>query len=289
MDINWGYYVLDALTVWPAELLFIFAVTKFVPLRSNVLFWIIRVAVLALYVRSALPVEVLAVASPIITLFVYILLPLIMSKGPLRRSVLGVVLSLVSLFAAELVATGIGVSLGIKTFDYAAISQYLPQFVLMHAFHFLFLAVILFCTYQVLLRIDREQTDPGQRFVMGFLVAQVLLLTLAMAISEYLYPDDPLLAYGLTALAIMCVVVDALLYVAYERFRQKQREDLRLQLLESQLDGYLAAYGSALESVEQVSKMRHDLRNHLQVISTLCAQGDFAAARSHLQTLRSRF
>lgn len=90
------------------------------------------------------------------------------------------------------------------------------------------------------------------------------------------------------ALGFICVVVDMLLFFSMERYGQKELAEERARLLQQQLDDYLDSCNAVVGGIEGISKMRHDLRNQIQVIAMLAERGDEKLAREQLSLMMER-
>ena len=55
---------------------------------------------------------------------------------------------------------------------------------------------------------------------------------------------------------------------------------------EEELDRYLVRYERFVEDVEQVAKLRHDMKNQVQVVLALSECKRFDEARGHLELVR---
>ena len=92
--------------------------------------------------------------------------------------------------------------------------------------------------------------------------------------------------YGLSALllAVSLLMLMGLVDAQRKYARQQAAED-EVRRQERLLADELAHYGSMLAQVEGVARLRHDMRNQLQMASELAAQGRLADARAHLDSM----
>lgn len=284
-------YLIDFFATFPVELLFAYAATRLLTMRSNALYIVVYMAVVVpfIFLRSSMPDEVYVVLSLALTLFNYFVWPLAFSRGNLWHRLLILVLAVVVLFTAEIFGMGFAFLMGLNVVDYSAIRAMPAAFVLMHVVHLAFLALGLMCVHVLARRIEKEKVAASLPPFMGFLVVQVVLLTLCMAISQFVIRGLAQFVVDLSVLSVVLVVMDVLLYWEFDRYNKKRREEQRLDMLQKQVGVYLDEYRATFEGIEQVSKMRHDLRNQLQVVALLNEQGNYDEARGHLETLRRRF
>lgn len=143
---------IDLLFVLPGAVAYALCMVRLLPLRS-------RVAYLAIYLSYSVAMGLLrstgtvAMRMPIGFAF-DVLLPILLSRGPLHRRVLTVVLSVSCLFVGELFG---GVLWTLSTgdaplADYDAVRAFFPQYVLMHALHFVVLVALMEALRCLLLR-----------------------------------------------------------------------------------------------------------------------------------------
>lgn len=55
--------------------------------------------------------------------------------------------------------------------------------------------------------------------------------------------------------------------------------------LEKQLAEYLASYERTMQQVESTARLRHDLRNQVQIVSELANRGEFDRAKVYLRSM----
>lgn len=81
----------------------------------------------------------------------------------------------------------------------------------------------------------------------------------------------------LEAMIVVLVYLIANMLTAQIKTRRENEMALRLQLAKQQ-------YDSLSTSVEQTRAVRHDLKHHLQVIKTMCEQGNYQRLQEYLQS-----
>ena len=89
------------------------------------------------------------------------------------------------------------------------------------------------------------------------------------------------LSWACVALAVLCLAVDGLVLVAIISARHADRA----RALRSQLDAYLAEYQETVEKMERTARLRHDLRNQVQIVNALAARGEFELAQHHIAAM----
>ena len=83
----------------------------------------------------------------------------------------------------------------------------------------------------------------------------------------------------------LCFSVDAVLLLAVGRFRGKVRDDARAADLNGELDRYLADYQATVDMAQRSARLRHDLRNQVQVVNALAERGELELAERHIDAM----
>ena len=86
-------------------------------------------------------------------------------------------------------------------------------------------------------------------------------------------------------LAVLCLGVDAVVLLSISRLRRRARDEARARLLREQLDAYLKDYQLTVEKMEASARMRHDLRNQVQIVNALAERGEFDLAQHHIAAM----
>lgn len=74
---------------------------------------------------------------------------------------------------------------------------------------------------------------------------------------------------GTCLLCALCLAADAVLFKTVQRYEQARERQAYAEALEVHLREQTAAYEQLSKQVEDTARMRHDLRNHLQVLISL--------------------
>ena len=119
----------------------------------------------------------------------------------------------------------------------------------------------------------------------AFSVVQAMLLALCFGVAVGPCDGDPALLRLFGLLMLLCFGVDALLLLAVGRFRGKVRDDARAADLGGELDRYLADYQETVEMAQRSARLRHDLRNQVQVVNALAERGEFQLAEQHIDAM----
>lgn len=120
----------------------------------------------------------------------------------------------------------------------------------------------------------------------AFSVVQAMLLSLCFSVAVGPCDGDSLLLLRLFGLLmLLCFGVDTVLLLAVGRFRGKVRDDARAADLSGELDRYLVDYQAAVDMAQRSARLRHDLRNQVQVANALAERGELELAEQHIDAL----
>ena len=84
---------------------------------------------------------------------------------------------------------------------------------------------------------------------------------------------------------LLCFGVDTVLLLAVGRFRGKVRDDARAADLSGELDRYLVDYQATVDMAQRLARLRHDLRNQVQVANALAERGELELAEQHIDAM----
>lgn len=118
-----------------------------------------------------------------------------------------------------------------------------------------------------------------------FSVVQAMLLALCFSVAVGPCDGDPALLRLFGLLMLLCFGVDAVLLLAVGRFCGKVRDDARAADLGGELDRYLADYQETVDMAQRSARLRHDLRNQVQVVNALAERGEFQLAEQHIDAM----
>lgn len=126
---------------------------------------------------------------------------------------------------------------------------------------------------------------------MGLFVAFVLMqcvLGAFLVLSGALFYSAISFRVCLGLLALF-VLADAVVVMGISRSEILIHADLRIEKVEKELQEQLEEYEAMNKEVRQIARLRHDARNHLQVIASLEAKGEAEAAQRMAQEIASRY
>ena len=278
--------MLDFSGTFLVEIVFCYAWVKLLHIKNARLFAIVYLGCLygAVFLRNVVPTE----ARFIWLICFYMAWPFIMSADRPARKCFVIALVNIVIMVAEALGSAFWIALtGLNQLDYDVARANLGAFFLTHAVHLFLLVLLLLLLNQMLSKNELEGGNRGLRYFLWFPVTQALLVGLLLAIRQYLLPEEVGLQYVSCALMTLFVLANALMFLSMQAYAQKTQESQRAALLQGQLDEYLAEYAPLIDEVEQTSKLRHDLRNQVQLVKALGERGSYEAARDHVRELSS--
>ncbi len=264
--------------------LIIYAATFYLDIRRKEVFWI---ATLALILPAASSAFILMTPLRIVVGTIAMGAPMMLfaRDSLLRRSMV-----VACLLAILLIADGIAIVLwrllktslsfadggGLGDWDLALLAQAVRIAVVLTAL------VLFDFAYR---RMSHLHTDRGVLTFGGFIVVQLLLLTLCIAVAMTDREAPLWFLAGVMGATILSAAVDVLLFVRLYRFNCGEQQRERAELLQHELDHYLQQYRLVERKVRLVGRLRHDLRNQSSVAILLAQQGDTERACRHLEML----
>ena len=131
----------------------------------------------------------------------------------------------------------------------------------------------------------KRYTGEGTKYFIWFPLLQVPFLLIALIGIGTAAVWSPLLVVGVMLMGVFFLVSDLALFRAIDDFVLERFEALRIETLEHQLNEELKLFDDLSIVLENSAQLRHDLRNHLQIIEMLASRGEFDTAREHVRNL----
>ena len=131
----------------------------------------------------------------------------------------------------------------------------------------------------------KRYTGEGTKYFIWFPLLQVPFLLISLIGIGTAAVWSPLLVVGVMLMGVFFLVSDLALFRAIDDFVLERFEALRIEALEHQLNEELKLFDDLSVVLENSAQLRHDLRNHLQIIEMLASRGEFDTAREHVRNL----
>lgn len=287
--------LVDAAVSLPVETLVVVAWTKMLDIRREELFWVVCLTcvVCMACLRYVVDPFARAAVDAFALILFYLGIPMLFSRG----SVVSRVMTCITVFVASIAALLIAVAMWVTTSGASltsmeAISDHFVSYWFTRCAHLALLAVLLVLLHRfVASRRDIEASSASGLFV-GFAATQLALLLTISAVGDHLancgLESDGLTLFllsGGSVLSVLCICIDAVLFAVIDRYDRRMAEERYLRALERQLEWRMRRYDDMAAEMESIARVRHDLRNQLQVVTILARKGERAAAREHLRSM----
>lgn len=121
--------------------------------------------------------------------------------------------------------------------------------------------------------------------LVGFLVLQAASINLFGKAIMLGSPDDAPLFWGAAVLGLLCLAADVEVLRAVGRLRLRELEARRVARMSWAVEELSAGARREMGALEEVAMLRHDARNHLQVLTSLIERGQRGEAVSYARAL----
>ena len=283
---TWENIIVELVGAVPIQILYGYAMTRLLDIPRPALF-MTAYSVFALVVdplssRFSMPffamVQILLCAAP----------ALFARDRPLHRAIV-VASSIVAAIIAYLACLLLWMLVADDPFSYQEKYTRLASYAVASGLHLILLDVLF-----VMLRRAQSQwltpevkryTGGGTKYFIWFPLLQVPFLLIALIGIGTAAVWSPLLVVSVLLMGVFFLVSDLALFRAIDDFVLERFEALRIEALERQLNDELQLFDDLSTLLENSAQLRHDLRNHMQIIEMLASRGEFDAAREHVRDL----
>ena len=283
---TWENIIVELVGAVPIQILYGYAMTRLLDIPRPALF-MTAYSVFALVVdplssRFSMPffviVQILLCAVP----------ALFARDRPLHRAIV-VASSIVAAIIAYLACLLLWMLVVDDPFSYQEKYTRLASYAVASGLHLILLDVLF-----VMLRRAQSQwltpevkryTGGGTKYFIWFPLLQVPFLLIALIGIGTAAVWSPLLVVSVLLMGVFFLVSDLALFRAIDDFVLERFETLRIEALERQLNDELQLFDDLSTLLENSAQLRHDLRNHLQIIEMLASRGESDAAREHVRNL----
>ena len=283
---TWENIIVELVGAVPIQILYGYAMTRLLDISRPALF-------MAAYSVFALVVDPLSsrFSMPFFAMVQILLcaVPALFARDrPLHRAVV-VASSIVAAIIAYLACLLLWMLVADDPFSYQEKYTRLASYAVASGLHLILLDVLF-----VMLRRAQSQwltpevkryTGEGTKYFIWFPLLQVPFLLIALIGIGTAAVWSPLLVVSVLLMGVFFLVSDLALFRAIDDFALERFEALRIEALEHQLNEELKLFDDLSIVLENSAQLRHDLRNHLQIIEMLASRGEFDTAREHVRNL----
>lgn len=288
-----GVFVVLSVVV-PTWLVYLGFESHILHLRNRWAYWVVGISlmVFAVLVRG----DLAEFAHPLLGVLMASA-PLLFGRGTLARRVTLSAFGLVIVLPGDLfLDMTFDILAGATIDDHATVAANATLFACATLFE-VFVEITLFWGLTALVRrfYSEEGVDvaaPSSRRASAiassfavFSVVQAMLLALCFSVTVGPCDGDSLLLRLFGLLMLLCFGVGTVLLLAVGRFRGKVRDDARAADLSGELDRYLVDYQATVDMAQRSARLRHDLRNQVQVANALAERGELELAEQHIDAM----
>ena len=222
-----------------------------------------------------------------ISLIAMFVLPLLFYRRvvPLPWRLVATAVAVLLMFLGEMACGALWVTSGREYSPSAIQSAPLLMSVIIHLF---FVAVILIGghLFRALFRkqrVERLASSAGGVLLCGLPVSQALLVWVLLFIMMHVSDAGdrgPILTAALVLIAL-CIVSDALLIRSVSGYWRTLDERKYAEKLEQRMQEQLDGFTRLNVQIASTAHLRHDMRNHLLVLSVFVDQGEFEQASAY--------
>lgn len=283
---TWENIIVELVGAVPIQILYGYAMTRLLDIPRPALFMtaypVFALVVDPLSSRFSMPffimVQILLCAAP----------ALFARDRPLHRAIV-VASSIVAAIIAYLACLLLWMLVADDPFSYQEKYTRLASYAVVSGLHLILLDALF-----VMLRRAQSQwltpevkryTGEGTKYFIWFPLLQVPFLLIALIGIGTAAVWSPLLVVSVLLMGVFFLVSDLALFRAIDDFVLERFEALRIEVLEHQLDEELKLFDDLSVVLGSSAQLRHDLRNHLQIIEMLASRGEFDTAREHVRNL----
>lgn len=181
---------------------------------------------------------------------------------------------------------------GTPTADYTAAVRNLPGSIALRLFD---IALIMACAKALRCLFARfgtydkasDRTPPQETdapFALFIAVQTILVMASSFVISK-LNNDSLVLFCTLAALSLLAECSVLAVHVAWRRAREERIARLKSEMLDAQLREYLAQCDQDMRELADAARLRHDLRNHIQVAGMLIERNELEHAARYIDEM----
>lgn len=292
-EFNWVIFLCQLCSGLSSTLIMQYALTCIFPPKRPFIFWVVQIAIAVGVIMQKQSLD------PVLIAIIGVILPLacetILLKGQTLIILIVGIFDQVVQFVMELPFALLWVFItGSPAMDAQAMLQHVPVYVVIIVTHTIAMAIAAYVLYRVCKRVldGQDWANAGYRKALKgwvficFGCIQVGMVLCFLAISFGVSGRDASIMLICLALSTLFIAVDLFMFWEMRRFVDKQFADLRGESISTTADGYLQRAQGMQAELRSAAVLRHDLRNHMQVIVSLCERGERKQAQAYLEDAR---
>lgn len=286
------YLLAASVMFFEAEILTTWFFTRVLVIPRKALYWAMMLALTLAtpLLRAGMPSSVTLVLN-----FALLAVPLVMSRDSVGRRFAIVAFTTVFNVLGDIVLMLIwGILIGGDQTNIGYVGEHPVEFGFMTFARFCATLPFLIAAARIIDKhFPRKDLDENARpepvfslmLFVWFPFLQMFLLTTAFFVIACQCNCDVVLLLCTAIVAFACAGVDIVLIRTFSRASRTRQEQMLTEQLEKQLAEYLASYERTMQQVESTARLRHDLRNQVQIVSELANRGEFDRAKVYLRSM----
>lgn len=290
---DWVFFALQVANGVVSTIIITYALVRILPPQNPWPCWICALAITLsfLIVKQAMDPRIYALLSTTFFVGGY----LVFLGGPLIVRIVVNVIAQVILLFAEIPAGIIWIALTKSpVMDVAAGLANMPAYVVVSVFHAAMAALLFHAFYRGctnVLRACRYRFSENQNTLwsgvfVSFPIVQLALLSFALSISFVTVGDNMMLMVTVGVLFVVCLIVDSFLFVQMRNYVDAGLARVHAEAMAQQVDEYLKSAALMQKEIRNTAMLRHDLRNHMQVVLSLFERNQRQEAQDYLAEVR---
>lgn len=281
---DYSFMPLNLISVISTQLVFAYACVRMLDIKHPIWFIVAQLVCIAL----AIPVRAFDLGVGALYGFAVAIMPMVVARDTLPRRVFVTVCCVMVLIITEMPTSLIWNALaGVPLSDHRLILAHMPEYLFVAFLHVIMIMTLYALVELGLNRFVGKESDTSIKLFIWFALVQMLLMfAFQSVLVDSMVQSWDVVGFGSLAAAV-CVVVDAGMFILFAWFSEKEKNEKRAALMKEQLEAYLRDYEVIAQALEETAKMRHDLRNQIQVVYALINRGDYDAASYHLGEMQA--
>lgn len=288
-ELTLPYIAIELIGIVPVQIYLAYALARILTVRPQWVYALAQGVIILACVLLTLPQTSPGIMQIFGTLT--LLIPaLLLAKERIAHRIIVLSVAAVVIIITDLPASFTWTAIFSEAYEFGSAWMHLPMYAVFSAIHLVLLAFFMIILRNFTNRFLSPQVQcyvgEGPRYFVGFPLIQLPFLILAIFVVDKTGSWNILTVALCITGGLLCLVADMMLFVSIERFVLNWQAEQQARVLQARLSECLARYSQMAEILDQSAKMRHDLRNHLQVMQQLIQRGELDVAQGHLQTLR---
>lgn len=244
------------------------------PMRSKPAY---ALCYLALTVAAWAVHDYVVVRALLHTVLGVVVIPCILYDAHPNQKALATTFAVLSFFIGETLANSISVYAGVPIVWSASVPEHWGLILSTRLVAVVWIVVSAVLVRALLMRLNGE---GGKGSTWRFTAVPALQAILVIVFYVTVWRWWGVLSASFAFHAALCVVCaacffsDLMLFAGMEWYLAASAARERARMLEAQLQTYLDEYSAKLDEIETTARIRHDIRNHLQVVDALIERGD---------------